>query len=352
MAKGTQDDIGVLYRGLALGPELRGEEPKGQYPKGRIRQVFDIFGAEMNGLMRVNVLFLLFALPLFLVLYLYTNYATNAAILGFNFMGNIGMAYPGGSDDATQGLIAVYHAYQNVLYLTLPALVILSVGAAGCFNCYKKYLWGEKLEKVTKTFFLGVKNHWWKYMLVITVDALLTLALGSTVIYFMELRALGTATAGHWVMLIAVCLVEFLILYINMMLLPLMCELDVSFGKQIKNALIFSLKFAPIGLPLWIICLAPLGIAFVKSGFVSILLGVVMLMFGFIFYGLTFTSFSQMALDNILTPLYKLSQSPKNENRKNKKQGGKQSGGYKPASKAQSAKPAAYNYKKKNGGKK
>lgn len=320
MAKSTKADIGLLYKKLALGPELRSEEPKGKYPKGSIKKVIEIFSAEMNGLMRVNAWFLLFAVPLFVVVYWYSSYVSSAAILGFNFMGNIGMGYPGGSDDAVKGLIAVYHAYQNVLYLVLPAMMIASIGFCGSFNCYKSYMWGEKVEKVTKFFFRGVKKNWWKYLIVITFDALIVLALGSMLLWFLELRALSAATAGHWVLLIFVFIAGLLILYVNMQLLPMMSELDVSFGKLIKNAIIFSIKMALFGLPLFIICLLPIGLFFVKSNFIGVMLGVVVLMFGFILYGLSFTAFSQVALDNVLTPLYMLSVAPKSEGRKSKKQ--------------------------------
>ena len=317
--------LSPLYKKLSLGPEIRGEEPKGPYPRGRVKQVFDVFRAESSPLMRNNCWFLLFALPFFFVVYWCTNYFAGLAVSGFDFMGNIGMAYPGGADTLVQAQLAVYDAYQFVLYLLVPAIIVTSIGMAGAFSVIKSFMWGEKIEKVTKPFFRGVKKFWWKYLIVMTVNALLVLALGSTVIYFLKLRAVGAVTGGHWAMLIFVCIAEFLLLYVNMQLLPLLAEVDLPFFKQVKDALIFSIKLAPIGLPLFLICLVPVALLFINNAAILIVIIVLLMMVGLILYGLIFTAFSQWALDSVLTPLYIMEENKnsavKNKNKKKKSDG-------------------------------
>lgn len=326
MANTQNNEIKRIYKSLSLGPELRDEPPKGVYPKGRFKQVFDIFSAEMNSLMRVNLWFLLFLLPLLAVVVWYTEFVVAKTVVGFNFMGNIGVGYPGGSDDAVQGLIAVYNAYQDVLYMLLPAIIIMSFGIAGSFNCYKKFLWGEKVA-VTKDFFRGIKKYWYKYILVFSIDALLILAEGSTVIYFLKANAMGTANAGEWILLIGISLLIYLLLYVNIILLPMICSIDLPILKQIKNSFLLSIDYAIIGLPLSLVLMIPVVLLFTTSNFIGILLYMTMLMFGFILYGLAFTAFGQLTFDNILTPLYNSSITPKNDNKKKsknkKKSGGK-----------------------------
>ena len=323
--KKNAQDLSPLYKKLSLGPEIRGEEPKGPYPRGRVKQVFDVFRAESSPLMRNNCWFLLFALPFFFVVYWCTNYFAGLAVAGFDFMGNIGMAYPGGADTLVQAQLAVYDAYQFVLYLLVPAIIVTSIGMAGAFSVVKSFMWGEKIEKVTKPFFRGVKKFWWKYLIVMTVNALLVLALGSTVIYFLKLRAVGAVTGGHWAMLIFVCIAEFLLLYVNMQLLPLLAEVDLPFFKQVKDALIFSIKLAPIGLPLFLICLVPVALLFINNAAILIVIIVLLMMVGLILYGLIFTAFSQWALDSVLTPLYIMEENKnsavKNKNKKKKSDG-------------------------------
>lgn len=323
--KKNAQDLSPLYKKLSLGPEIRGEEPKGPYPRGRVKQVFDVFRAESSPLMRNNCWFLLFALPFFFVVYWCTNYFAGLAVSGFDFMGNIGMAYPGGADTLVQAQLAVYDAYQFVLYLLVPAIIVTSIGMAGAFSVVKSFMWGEKIEKVTKPFFRGVKKFWWKYLIVMTVNALLVLALGSTVIYFLKLRAVGAVTGGYWAMLIFVCIAEFLLLYVNMQLLPLLAEVDLPFFKQVKDALIFSIKLAPIGLPLFLICLVPVALLFINNAAILIVIIVLLMMVGLILYGLIFTAFSQWALDSVLTPLYIMEENKnsavKNKNKKKKSDG-------------------------------
>lgn len=323
--KKNAQDLSPLYKKLSLGPEIRGEEPKGPYPRGRVKQVFDVFRAESSPLMRNNCWFLLFALPFFFVVYWCTNYFAGLAVSGFDFMGNIGMAYPGGADTLVQAQLAVYDAYQFVLYLLVPAIIVTAIGMAGAFSVIKSFMWGEKIEKVTKPFFRGVKKFWWKYLIVMTVNALLVLALGSTVIYFLKLRTVGAVTGGHWAMLIFVCIAEFLLLYVNMQLLPLLAEVDLPFFKQVKDALIFSIKLAPIGLPLFLICLVPVALLFINNAAILIVIIVLLMMVGLILYGLIFTAFSQWALDSVLTPLYIMEENKnsavKNKNKKKKSDG-------------------------------
>lgn len=319
--KNEKEELSPLYKKLSLGPEIRAEEPKGVYPQGRAKQVFAVFGAEMNSLMRVNAWFLIFALPLFFVLYWCSNYFVTQAVSRFNFMGNIGMAYPGGADTLQQAQVAVYNAWQYVFYLFIPAFTLTFIGMAGAFNCLKAFMWGEKVEKVTKTFFKGVKKFWWRYLIVAIIDALLIFALGSAFIYFLKLKALGALTAGHWVMIVVVCIAEFLVLYLNMQLLPMIAEVDLPFMKQVKDSILFSVKLAPIGLPLFLVCLAPFALFFVKSSFFTVIWLVVMVMFGLTLYGLVFTAFSQWALDNVLTPLYMMTQQkPSSKKEKKAKQ--------------------------------
>lgn len=113
---------------------------------------------EMNSLMRVNAWFLLFAIPLFFVLYWCSNYFTSLATSKFDFMGNVGMAFPGGADTLQQAQIAVYDAWQIVFYLLIPAITITFIGMAGAFNCLKAFMWGEKVEKSRKHSSKASKN--------------------------------------------------------------------------------------------------------------------------------------------------------------------------------------------------
>lgn len=311
MAKPRNNEIKKIYTHLSVGPEIRDEQPKGVYPKGRFKQVFDTFSAEMNSLMRVNIWFLLFLLPLLAVLVWYSNFIVAKTVVQFNFMGNIGIGYPGGSDDAVKGLVAVYNAYQSVLFIALPAIVIMALGIAGAFNCYKKFLWGEKVA-VTKDFFIGIKKFWHKYIIVFSINALLILAEGSIVIYFLKASALGNAGVWQWILLIGVSLVIYLLLYVNMMLLPMVCAIDLPIVKQVKNAFLLSFDYAILGIPLSLLLMVPIVLLFATNSFLNVLLYMVMLMFGFILYGLSFTAFGHLAFDNILTPLYNATIAPKN----------------------------------------
>ena len=139
------------------------------------------------------------------------------------------------------------------------------------------------------------------------------------------------------------------ILYYNMFILPLISELDLPFGKVIKDGLILGTKYAIIGIPLFLIMLLPLALFFVKNTFLTLIIGVVLLMFGAVLYGLIFTAMSQAALVDVVEPLYQLSLSPKTAEKKSKKSNSKNKNPNPYKGAAKGAKPVSKN--NKNGGK-
>ena len=129
----------ILYK-LVLAEETRSEDSKGRYPAGRVKQIFDIMRAEMSRLMWVNLWFFLFALPLMFVIIWLSPYLAQKVMDSFNFMGNLGIGYPGTVDSLSEGAIKLYDAYRLCYLAFVPACLFLAAGLAGLFNVCKKAL--------------------------------------------------------------------------------------------------------------------------------------------------------------------------------------------------------------------
>lgn len=308
MVNNEKSYIKPILKKLTLAPELRDEPSKGAYPGGRVRQIFAVFKAEMNSLMRVNMWFILYTIPLIaLVIYFMPN-MVNDVSLQFNFMGNIGIGYPGTSDSTVDGLLALYNVYKLMLWLAVPCLLIIAVGLSGLMNCCKKFMWGEKV-KPTKDFYNGVKKYWWKYIAFTVVFALIIVAVGQTVLWHMGNMAADNAGAGSWIITIAVAVIGFLLLTVFCLLFPMICTYDISILNLFKNSLILDSQLLLFSVLMLIFGAIPL-VLISTIEILGLLIYMLLFMFGFVFYGLAFTGFGQMAFDNITTPLYNASVTP------------------------------------------
>lgn len=303
---------------LTLAPEQRDEPSKGAYPAGPFKQVFDVFRAEMNALMRVNMWFMLFLLPLLIVLFWYSRYEMLLTSAQFNFTGNIGVGYPGGGNDAVEGLVAVYTTLYKVIAIALPCVLVMSLGLAGAYNCLKKYMWGESVKSVTRVFFKGIKNYWYKFLAVGAVLTAMLAAGGYSVLNILIKTTLNQATAWDWIAVSAAGLFVLGLGGVTIILMPHIVSHNLPFSKQIKNSFILFYNSAIIGIPLWIATLVPI-IFFIKNeSMVMVVLYMLMLMFGFTILGLMHTSYAQTMFNNIMTPLYELSLNPKKKGGKKK----------------------------------
>lgn len=312
MADNQKNVIKPILRKLALAPELRDEPPKGAYPGGRIKQTFAVFRAEMNSIMRVNIWFILYTLPLIALLIYVMPLMVNNMLQKFNFMGNIGVGYPGTSDSITDAALALYGVYKNVLWLLVPCLVVMSIGLSGLFNCCKKYMWGEKVSP-TKDFYSGVKKFWWKYLAAMSVFSLILVAGGQTVLWHMSNIAVGNGDALSWIVTVIVCLVCLALLTVFGILLPMICTYDLSLLKLVKNALILDSQLILLSLMMLLFAALPV-VLLLTVDILGFLIYMLMFMFGFAFYGLAFSGFGQLAFDNITTPLYNASVAPQKKN--------------------------------------
>ena len=306
----------ILYK-LVLAEETRSEDSKGRYPAGRVKQIFDIMRAEMSKLMWVNLWFFLFALPLMFVIIWLSPYLAQKVMDSFNFMGNLGIGYPGTVDSLSEGAIKLYDAYRLCYLAFVPACLFLAAGLAGLFNVCKKALWGENF-KPTKDFFAGVKKYYFKMLALLIPVCLVVEGISQSILWLMILYADGASVAGAWVLVIAVSIAGIMLLVINLFAMPMTVAYDMKLAGVYKNSLILASQMPVFGLLILAIVLIPVFLAlFVPS--IMILIYLLMIMFGFSFVGLSVTSFAGITFDNIITPLYQARQAQYNKNRKTEK---------------------------------
>ncbi|MDE7405823.1 MAG: hypothetical protein K2M89_02990 [Clostridiales bacterium] len=117
-----------------------------------------IFFGRFGTTVLLNILTLLFALPMFGVMLLF--YLNSSVAAGFiPYSSNIGIGYPVVSNAANLGAITDF-TYSITEYLILiPCIAFFALGVAGNLYVIRKLIWQEPTSTI-KDFFRGIKKCW------------------------------------------------------------------------------------------------------------------------------------------------------------------------------------------------
>ncbi len=320
-------DIKPIFKKLTLAPEEREEDKKPAYPGGRMKQITDTMKAEQSGLLKVNLWLILYLLPLIALIIYVIPIAVDKVSSSYNFMGNLGVGYPGTSDSIIVAKTDMYDTVAQYLLLLIPCGVVLSVGLAGCFNCAKKYLWGETVLP-TKDFYRGVKKYFWKFLVFTVLSMALVAGVGELTVWLMKCRLTGHNQAIAWVLTILGYIVGVLLLSVNVFAMPISVTYKIPLKDVVKNAAILNSRLILVSVAIVLMCCIPVIIMLAGSQIFMFLMYILMVLFGFSFIILSMTSLAQLAFENITTPLYEetlaeVKKETRKENRKKQKKGKK-----------------------------
>lgn len=327
MAK-QEGDVRSIFKKLTLAPEIREEEKKNEYPGGRWKQIIDTMKAEQSGLMKVSLWLILYLLPLIAVLVYAIPVMVDKVAASYNFMGNVGVGYPGTSDSIIEAKTAIYDTYAKLVLLVVPCGVFLAAGLAGAFNCAKKYLWGEKVLP-TKDFYLGIKRHYFKFLALTLVSAALVCGVAEVTIWLQKCRLTGNNQAVAWILTVLSYIVALLLLTVNVFAMPSAVTYKISLKNTVKNAVILDSRLLLISVGIVLMCCVPVVILLLGGGSIlTFLVYVLMVMFGFSFVILSISALAQFSFDNVINPLYRETQvevkkEARKELKKNRKGGKK-----------------------------
>ena len=288
----------MLYTKITPEKDLRvnAVERKG----GMISEYFRIFKTRFIDLVLINLIFLVFLIPFFVIFFWLVPGLVNAINADLNLMGNIGLGYPGLNTDTTNAEYMILEVFEFAFLLSIPCFTVAGLGASGLFFCARNFMW-EANVKTLKHFFRGIKLHWWKFILIFTL-------LGGFVALFayliiMQLEFIVLKTAAWWsylvIVICAVLALAFFVFFVN--LCPLVVHYKFSFKDLIKNSLILSI-ITPLADLIVIIATALLFLSFIS--FMSFIIIIFMGFVGFSFYALMYTALAQAKYDGIITPLY------------------------------------------------
>ncbi len=300
----AQQKRGFITR-LLEGKEKSEEYARSTLPTNRWQLFWDIFKGNFRKILKVNLLTLVFFIPLlFVIIFLGSMYP--------DFMGtyhpfgaNLGIGYPAVPD--TRGLSEML-TLQNDFRLgggILLASFIAAVGLAGGMYVVRNMVWTEGIF-VTNDFWRGVKLNY-KNALQTSVFFCVAFVLCKSMINLAEFSAaVSDLSKFQGVMLSISKVAGYVLLVIAVMMSFWMISLGVNykmgFFRMMKNAFLMVIGTLPQSVFFCALALIPVWLFFIGGSFFLLFAVIVFLMFGIAFALLVWLDFAQWVFDKYINP--------------------------------------------------
>ena len=326
-----------LLKSFALAPEARNEEKKEDYPGGRFKRFKDMFKACSQDLMMVNVLTILFALPIIAIVMFVT--ILGAESFGYMLesiketpylMNGLGLGLSAGASIATTKVTMILSYRIMILGIAL-FIPVLGVGFAGAMYVCQKIVWGEKfltkkdkrtgadVNRTVTEFFRGVKLYWKEMVLAFSIYAVFFAGGAELILEFVSALWGGYANAGHYFAVIIGAIILLLSSMIFVNLVPQVVSYDktLKFAEKLKNAFLYTITFFVPCLFMTAFTFAPLALMFIGGMFTFIVI-ILCMSVGLSYMALVMANYGDYNSENVLQNLYVQAQVV--ETRKSKKE--------------------------------
>lgn len=292
-----------LFSKLMEGKEKNEEYARSTLPTNRWQLFWDIIKGRIGKVVIINLLILLFCLPM-IALFVFYNVTMQSQGLAGPYGTNLGIGYPAIPDVTGQweGMSLIL----NILFFggAVLASCIAAVGLAGGMYVIRNLLWTEGIF-VANDFWKGIKLNYSNSLLAcvfFTLFMFLTVYVWSVVDYF---TALGAYTP--WFTVAKVVCVIALVLAALMSLW--MISLGVTYYQKklalIKNAFIMMVGTLPQSIFFAVVAIAPFALIITGVSILASVGYVFMILIGFSYALLVWLDFSQWAFDKFINPTLK-----------------------------------------------
>lgn len=284
---------------LIEGPERSETYAASTLPTNRWQLGWDVFKTNTGKHFKLNLLTLLFMLPLialFVFVYMYKAYLVSQ----YPFAQNMGIGYP--AYPAVFGLTATLSLNTNIEFFkyAIIAVAVAAVGLAGGFYVMRNMVWTEGVM-VGSDFWKGVKQN---YFVVFFSLLFYTVIMAFSVISVnLAQMLIDTASGIKW-LLIAAQVITYLIMGIVSVMTLYMITLGVtyklSFGKLIRNSFILTIALVPTNVFFAALALAPFLLLLIGVPLIVSLVFVLLVVWGLSIFMLVWTDYSQWVFDKFI----------------------------------------------------
>lgn len=296
----AQRKKGLITR-ILEGKEKSEDYARSTLPTNRWQLFWDVFKGNFSKIVKVNLLILLFFLPLLAFIIVNNMIVENNGYI-YPFSANMGIGYPGVPEQAGISELLVM---QNSVTFYLGIIVcstIAAVGLAGGMYVIRNMVWTEGIF-VANDFWRGIRLNF-KNALQVALIFTITLFLSGTMIASAEFN-LATETGTKWLMIASEVVSYILIIVVTMMcfwMVSLGVNYKLTFLQMIRNSFILTVGTLVQTVFFIAAALLPFLLFLLDGQFFTIAAFIIIILFGLSYALLVWINFSQWAFDQFINP--------------------------------------------------
>ena len=299
----AQQKKGLVAR-LLEGKERSEEYARSTLPTNRWQLFWDIFKGNFGKIVKVNLLTLVFFIPLIFVLIMYFTILNGSGYI-YPFGANLGVGYPAAPNQ--QG-IAELLVLQNSLLLYIGLFVtsfIAALGFAGGLYVVRNMVWTEGIF-VSNDFWRGIKLNY-KNALQTTLFFTVLFSLFHAVIGTIDFSlAIGNLSKAQTVFMNISKVMSYifivLLIMVSFWMLALGVNYDLKFFMLIRNAFIVTVATVFQTAFFILLALIPYLLLLIQSPFFMLIGILAALLFALAYTFLVWLDFAQWVFDKYINP--------------------------------------------------
>lgn len=303
MAQQKQGWLSRLYEGK----EKSEDYARNSLPTNRWSLFWDIFKGNFGKIVKINLLMLIFFLPLFGVL-LFSWMMQQGNNLIFPFSANLGVGYP--AYPAQAGL-PEYFALQNAYVLYIGICIssfIAAIGLAGGMYVMRNMVWTEGVF-VANDFWRGIKLNYKNALQTVLLFTVVFSICGSLLKLSELALAMEQLKGFRLVMMRIFQGMSYLLIIVALMMSFWMIALGVNyeskFGRMVKNSFLLTVGTLPQTVFFVAASFVPFLLLLIGGTFFTSMAVIMVLLFGFSWLLLVWLDFAQWVFDKYLNPKIK-----------------------------------------------
>lgn len=288
---------GLIDR-LLLGSEKSEGYARASLPSNRWELFWDIFKGRFWKLVIINILILIFFIPVALIFFMRSNAISNLGAL-YPFSQNFGIGY-----QAPLSMVGyaenIVFTVDSMIYLFMPvALVIAAIGVSGGAYVIRNMVWTEGIF-VANDFWRGVKQNIKQIIAVALVYSLVFYLTNLSVALADQSIAVGIKNS--WIFVVSKVLAYMFLVFYSMMtfhMITMSVTYELKFRQLLKNSFLFTIALLPQNILFLFLGLLPF--LFLLFGGIFMAIGLILiLLMGFSLFFLIWTDFCQWSYDRFI----------------------------------------------------
>ena len=299
----AQQKKGLITR-LLEGKERSEEYARSTLPTNRWQLFWDIFKGNFWKLVKVNLLTLVFCIPLIIVVIMHLLMTESNSII-YPFGANLGVGYPASPNQ--QGLSELLSLQGNMFFYfgILLTSFITAVGLSGGMYVIRNMVWTEGIF-VANDFWRGVKLNYKNALQTLLFFSGILLACGLMLSFSEFTIAISSLSKGQMVWMRISQGMSYILLTLGTMMSFWMISLGVNyqlkFFTMVKNAFFMTIGTLPQTIFFGALAVLPFILLLIGGQFFMVIAVMIILLFGVAYGLLVWLDFGQWVFDKYINP--------------------------------------------------